>query len=458
MVISPDPKAELTAAFDQRVPFHSHSLGLIQLFLRLVLWAKTGFRGASGTLEIVSSLFPTDESAPSPNGGQMWLLRLGLYELSRPKERADDWVWIIDHTIQVGAVKCFLVVGVRLSAWEAKRADLDRSAELEHEDLSVWMIEPVEGSNGPTVERQLLELSQQTGVIPRELLSDGGGDVQNGIKRFCISHPQTTGRKDIAHAAANIVKHELNDDATWASFLQDASHAKAKMRQTQLAFLLPPELKAKARWMNLDSLLVWSRKVMGFLAAPHPVPGVSLEVDELEQQMGWIRRYQEPLAAWSEMLEATATSLNYIREYGYHADAKQELEVELTPFVRDKVTPASRVASGLLTFVGEQSSDLPAGQRLLGSSEVLESLIGKAKQLEGQQSKSGFTKMILGAAASVTKLTNQVLQAALTKVKTRDVTQWVQKHLGISVQGQRINAFAALPTEQNRNNLPPAIL
>jgi len=430
----------------------------MQLFLRLALGAKTGFRGAAKALEIVSSLFPTNELAPSPNGGQMWLLRLGLYELSRPKEHADDWVWITDHTIQVGQVKCFLVVGARLSAWEAKRADPDRPAELEHEDLSVWMIEPVEGSDGATVERQLLELSQQTGVVPRELLSDGGGDVQNGIKRFCASHPQTTGRKDVAHAAANIVKHELNDDTSWASFLQEASHAKAKMRQTQLAFLLPPELKAKARWMNLDPLLVWSRKVMAFVATPRPVPGVSLEADELEQQMGWIRRYQEPLAAWSEMLEATATSLSYIREHGYHADAKQELEVELAPFTRGKETPASRVASGLLTFVAGQSSDLPAGQRLLGSSEVLESLIGKSKQLEGQHSKSGFTKMILGAAASVTKLTRQTLQAALAKVKTRHVAQWVQKNLGISVQGQRMHAFAAIPREQNRNNSSPAIL
>ncbi len=105
MVTSPDPKAELTAAFDRRVPYHSHSLGVVQLFLRLVLLAKTGFRGAAAALEIMSSLFPTDEPAPSPNGGQMWLLRLGLYELSRRKEHADDWVWIIDHTIKVGPVK-----------------------------------------------------------------------------------------------------------------------------------------------------------------------------------------------------------------------------------------------------------------------------------------------------------------------------------------------------------------
>jgi hypothetical protein len=443
LVTSSDPKVELTAAFEHRAPYHGHSLGLVQLFLRLVLGANTGFRGAAGALDIVSPLFPTDELAPSPNGGQMWLLRLGLHELSRPKEQADDWVWIIDHTIQIGRVKCFLVVGVRLSAWEAKRADRERSAALEHQDLSVWMIDPVEKSDGPTVERQLLELSQQTGIVPRELLSDGGADVQNGIKRFCVSHSQTMGRKDMAHAAANFVKHELDDDPIWAKFLQDASHAKAKMRQTPLAFLLPPELKAKARWMNLDSLLTWSRKVMGFIDSPHPVPGVSLQADELEKQMGWIRGYQEPLAAWSKMLEVTATSLKYIREHGYHMDAKQELEIELAPFTDCAETPASRVARNLLAFVSEQSSGIAAGQRLVGSSEVLESLIGKAKQLEGQQSRSGFTKMILGAAACVSKNTRQAVQTALEAVKVRDVSDWIKKHLRISVQGQRLHAFTA---------------
>jgi hypothetical protein len=451
-------KSELTAAFDHHATHHSHSLGMAQLFLKLALSAKIGFRGAASALGIVSPLFPTKERAPSPNGGQMWLLRLGLYEVSRPKQQADDWVWIIDHTIKVGTAKCFLVVAIRLSAWEAKRAakleDPNRSAALEHEDLSVWMVEPVEKSDGATVERQLLELSQRTGVIPRQLLSDGGADVQSGIKRFCASHPKTAGRKDLAHAAANLVKHELNADATWAAFLKDASHAKAKMRQTQFAFLLPPELKAKARWMNLDSLLTWSRKVMGFVASPRAVPGVSFEADELEQQMGWIRRYQEPLAAWSEMLEVTAASLEYGREHGYHTDAQKELKSKLACFTDGKETPASRMAAGLLTFFGEQSSDLTPGQRLLGSSEVLESLIGKTKQLDGQQSKSGFTKMILGAAASVAKLTERTVHTALETVKVRDVTRWIRQYIGVSVQGQRMHAF---PPEQNRNKLQTGI-
>lgn len=417
-------------------------MGLIQLFLNLVLTSAVGLRGAASVLRVMSPLFPNDEQAPSPNGGQMWLLRVGLYELRRPKEQADDWIWIADHTIQIGRVKCFVIVGVRQSAWEAKRAVEDQPAALTHHDLSVWMIEPVEKSDGPTVASQLNELSRQTGVIPQAVLSDCGADLQSGIAQFCVEHAQTVALKDIAHALANAVKRELNDDPQWAAFLGDASRAKAQLRQTKFAFLLPPELKAKARWMNLDPLLTWSRKALTFIATPRPVPGVSWEAEELEQKMGWIRGYQEPLAMWSYMLEVVATSLQYIREHGYHANAKAELAIELADVLAASESPASRVAERILTFVQEQSSQLRMDERLPGSSEVLESLIGKTKQLEGRQSKSGFTKMILGLAASVSKITEGNVNAALSAVKVRDVMDWVQKQLGTSVQAQRYLAFA----------------
>jgi hypothetical protein len=46
---------------------------------------------------------------------RLWLLRLGLYHLDRPQERADDWMWIVDHTLQLGDRKCLIIVGIRQS-------------------------------------------------------------------------------------------------------------------------------------------------------------------------------------------------------------------------------------------------------------------------------------------------------------------------------------------------------
>jgi hypothetical protein len=55
-----------------------------------------------------------------------WLMRLGLWALRRPLERADDWAYLIDHTVQIGTVKCFAVV-VR----QVRRHGIDRDTVAE---------------------------------------------------------------------------------------------------------------------------------------------------------------------------------------------------------------------------------------------------------------------------------------------------------------------------------------
>src|SRR5262249_24208530 len=146
---------ELGVAFDEFVPHHAHSVGQMLLFLQLTLECVLGFRGAAAALQLLAPLFPTDEPAVSSNGGQAWLLRLGVDGLARIKQWANDWIWIVDHTIQVGQAKCFVVVGVRQAMWEAKRLTPQATGALTHADLSVWKIDLVERSDGPTVDRQL---------------------------------------------------------------------------------------------------------------------------------------------------------------------------------------------------------------------------------------------------------------------------------------------------------------
>jgi len=441
----------LRAAFGERAFAHCHSLGMILLFLQLLLDGILGFRRAAAAVRICGGLFPTDVRAPSPNGGQMWLLRVGLYEILRPKELAEDWIWLIDHTIQTGCLKVLVVVGIRRSVWDSLRCQPDSTGALKQRDLSVWLLDAVETSDGPKVARQLTELSARTGVVPQAVLSDCGADLNNGIERYRATHPQVLALKDLPHFAANAVKRELKDDPQWTAFLTASNRAKNQLRQTKFAFLLPPDLKAKARWMNLDPLLNWSGKVLEFLQQPRPIPGIIWEDAELQAKMGWIEVFRPSLAAWTLMLTVVATCLTYIRKHGYHRQACAELTTQLAPLRTSDDTPAERVAERILAYVQAQSADVPEGQRLLASTEVLESLIGKAKQLEGRQSRSGFTKSILGLAASVVELNTEVIDQALHAVKVKTVHDWVRRMFGISIQAQRQHAFP-----QPKNGTKPA--
>ena len=82
---------------------------------------------------------------PSRFSGRFWLFRLGYYKLTRPKERADDWVWIVDHTVQLGDEKCLVILCIRLCNLPAP-GDC-----LSHEDVEPLALFPVKQSNGEVV-------------------------------------------------------------------------------------------------------------------------------------------------------------------------------------------------------------------------------------------------------------------------------------------------------------------
>jgi len=168
------------------VPYHhAYPLGCIALFVALVLSAATSLRGASRAIAVVGVALHVPFSCPTWFAGRMWLLRLGYYKLTRPKVQTDDWVWIVDHTVQLGDAKCLVILGLRLY-------DLS-SAErcLSHADVEPLELVPVKKSNGAVVYQQLEQAVAKTGV-PRAIISDHGPDLQAGIEKFCQQHPQTS--------------------------------------------------------------------------------------------------------------------------------------------------------------------------------------------------------------------------------------------------------------------------
>jgi len=185
--------------FKQTPSFHTYSTGHAYLFISLVLSACTSLRGASRTLELICSFLGINISTPSWYTGRYWLLRLGYYKLTREKEKADDWIWIVDHTVQWGKEKCLAILGIRQS--ELPKADTI----LYLEDMEPLALFPVTTSNGEVVYRQLEDTILKTGV-PREIISDHGSDVKTGIEKFCDVHPETCFIYDIKQTCLSLLQ------------------------------------------------------------------------------------------------------------------------------------------------------------------------------------------------------------------------------------------------------------
>ena len=79
-----------------------------------------------------------------------------------------------------------------------------------------------------------------------------------------------------------------------------------------------------------------------------------------------------------------------MRHEGVHVQAAEELG-ELLP--KSAIPAVQRLRKQLLEFVQTQGQQAREGERLLGSSEVLESIIGKFKHVAGERGRHGLTGM-----------------------------------------------------------------
>ena len=401
------------------------------LFVTFVLSSITSLRGAARALETVTSLVPI----PLPLvpcswwAGRLWLLRLGLFKLTRPKTVANDWVWIADHSLQSGPEKCLLILGVRLSSLRAG------SCHLRHEDMEPITLCPVRKSNGDVVYEQLEEAVKKTGV-PREILSDHGPDLLAGIHQFCQTHPQTCAIYDITHKAAILVKNFLNYDESWNDFCRFATQMKHQVQQTDLAPLAPPAQKTKARYMNVDRLGRWAARVLQALEEDPPVtPTVTLSAHPGVAKVTGLEAFRDDIDVWNAVFEVVEMTEQYVRQHGLCQTCVTAMKarlhaMELLPHVAD-------FGETMLDFVRAESAKARPGERLLGSSEVIESVFGKLKHIEGAQAKQGFTGLVLSASAMVAPTTLGVMRDALEDVSTDDAQTWCRETLGPSVQAQR---------------------
>jgi hypothetical protein len=91
---------------------------------------------------------------------------------------------------------------------------------------------------------------------------------------------------------------------------------------------------------------------------------------------------------------------------------------------------------------------------VLGSSEVLESLLGKYKRIQGTHSKGGMTGSLLNIGAAVLRKTSDTIQRALAEVPVAAIGTWIRENLGLTVPAQQALAF------QGNKNCPkhPALI
>lgn len=359
--------------------------------------------------------------APSHATVLLWVKKYGLYQLSKNRHQADDWVVILDESVQFGQNKLLLVYGIRHS-------EIDFSRALNFNDLTPLAIMSKSTWNGDAIADQLDLIEAGIGKI-KYAVADHGNSIKKALKSKGIYHVY-----DITHGISLIVEHIYKDDPEFKEYTKRLAHLRGTQALGKMSHVLPPAQRANARFMNLRPVSDWGIIVLNVLENAPDTFGKEKE------NLDWVKGYEEiilELALLNRMVNSVQLLL---KTNGLSAETLREcLKILL-----EANSPRLRLfAERLSGYLGDTFNDRPMKDLncLLCSSDIIESGFGKYKYYIHANPMVGITNLSLSLAAFTGKLTLEEMEETFRNVKVDHVEKWTEKNIGVTTLSKRLAVF-----------------
>jgi len=239
----------LVLPHDPHLPNHEFGPKMISVCVNLAM--NVGLRASITCLEILRDWLGATVRLPVWTTVRTWLMRLGVAALEAPIEQADDWIWMADHSNQIGQEKALAVIGIRASHMPPA------GVAIRHQDVRLLMLEPAVNWKADDVAAAYERLAEQAGH-PLAVLSDGASELRDSVQTLQTQRNDTILLSDFKHFAANVLKKEVGGDERFGELTSHLGRTRPAIQQTELAHLTPVSPRPKARFMNLSATLKWA--------------------------------------------------------------------------------------------------------------------------------------------------------------------------------------------------------
>jgi hypothetical protein len=398
--------------------------------LSVNLARKVGLRKSVAAMNVIFKWLDVEQEIPTYQSVRGWMQRLGLNRLKHVRRR-DDWIWIADHSSQLGEQKCLTVLGIRQSKLPPA------GTALRLEDMTMLGVYPSDTCKREDVRQVYKELAHRIGV-PRAVITDGAVELRDPIKSLKTKGRTAISIRDLKHFLANRLEALLSKDEQYRAFLQEMGQTRSSMQQTELSHLAPPVMRQKSRFMNLEPVLQWASMARWQLDQPQSLSRQGTTADRVEAKLGWLRQYQDDVPRWMTLQAIMSTALTFINAQGLQHGTAHELRRALKPLTTDQTRG---LVERILKFVRLYERKLDVDERLPMCSEIIESSFAKFKALEQSHARSGFTQLVLAFPCTLKATSASEIVKAFAKTKVKDTHAWLKQHLPITHDARRQAAY-----------------
>jgi hypothetical protein len=165
-------------------------------------------------------------------------------------------------------------------------------------------------------------------------------------------------------------------------------------------------------------------------------------------KFGWLFNYEQDINTYTEIFTQIHSVQKQLKTQGLHS---QSLEEWLKTISIDSLTPrGQKFQEKIIEYLTVETHQIPVGQILLGTSDVVESLFGKYKLFAARRPLKDIGASILLIPLFTIKITTTLVKQAMESIRFIDVISWTESIFGSSMLSQRRNLKSANISDTER--------
>lgn len=335
------------------------------------------------------------------------------------------WIAIIDHSISIGIKKVLVVLRVRMDIFEK------REGAITLKDCECIGVKISTKVNGESIAKELKDIFEKSGK-PDGVLKDRDYTLNKGVMLY---DKTIVVIDDITHEVANALKKQFEKTKSYKIFMKILGEGATKLRQTDIAFLMPPKLRTKGRFQAIGNLTKWASKILDskiFSKKGKAKKGSLLE--KLRVVFPNFNSLKPFIRNFAKTTDITAQIMKILKNEGLKESTYNQCKVLLKKLPKNSKTRKSmKLWLEKHIKIQQQITTHP----LPISSDIIESLFGKFKHIIYRNPQADFNKTTLLIPTLCGTLDENRILEILNKTRHKDLKEWEKENIPYTTRKQR---------------------
>ena len=390
----------------------------------LYIYSGNSLRAVEKSMEVFNFVFPfLGLDVPSYVTVRDWVLKAGLDTYAhRCKNLPVDEAYaiVMDESITIAEHK--ILLSLKTSAQHPGKP-------LTHSDVEVIDIHVASSHNSSDIADAVERITETAGHAPEYAVTDNGTSLAKGLRDAGLD-----GHRDISHTFGTFLKAVYDKDEQYVSLTKAIGNAR-HYALTDVDYLMPCNMRALARYMNVFGWIHWARNMIE----------ASDKLSPKERKMySFVWEHGSLVEELEEAAECYEKVLSICKSEGLSRKTVRECADIINRNLMGRGCRLNRLAELMLGYFRKEAALLNTEEDAHNvSSDIIESSFGYFKERKSDNRMYGVTSfvMILPLHTKLSTLEsarNFDFKGCLERTLSADLKVWSRHNLPENLAAKRV--------------------